>query len=239
MNWFTPAIELLIPTLCMVCETPQTKIICRHCLQRICKTSMGKHPACRICALPLRALQTHCTTCLHKKPAFDETVCIDAYEGVLQVALHALKYQKRIACAAGFAYLWNYFHHQTILQCQADILLPVPISQGKLAMRGFNQAWEIARHLQLSNHLMKLPNLVARQENGVSVAKLKRRARIQVTQDLFYLNKDCGSFLKDKHVVIFDDVMTTGSTINALASFLKAHGVKRVSAWTILRTLPK
>ena len=67
---------------------------------------MQKH-LCTVCGIPIAAHESTCKTCLKNPPNFDATFYIDSYDGVLQTAMHALKYQKRLACATGFAYLWN------------------------------------------------------------------------------------------------------------------------------------
>ena len=63
--------------------------------------------------------------------------------------------------------------------------------------------------------------------------------RKEMAQDLFYLNTDWSERFKNQRIIVFDDVMTTGATKNAIASLLKNHGAKHVSAWVVLRTLPK
>jgi predicted amidophosphoribosyltransferase len=63
--------------------------------------------------------------------------------------------------------------------------------------------------------------------------------RKEMAQDLFYLNTDWSGRFKNQRIIVFDDVMTTGATMNAIASLLKNHGAKPVSAWVVLRTLPK
>jgi predicted amidophosphoribosyltransferase len=63
--------------------------------------------------------------------------------------------------------------------------------------------------------------------------------RKEMAQDLFFLNTDWSGRFKNKRIIVFDDVMTTGATMNAIAFLLKNHGAKHVSAWVVLRTLPK
>ena len=72
-------------------------------------------------------------------PNYDETYCLDRYDGRLQVALHQLKYQKRLAFAHGLANAWNLLFANSLENTNAAYLLPVPLSQQKLCMRGFNQ----------------------------------------------------------------------------------------------------
>lgn len=145
MRWFSTVTQYLIPTLCMVCENPQAKIVCDKCRKRIAINRSQIGPSCAVCALPIKPHQSICTQCEEERPAFDRVVYLDLYQEPLRHPLHLLKYQKRLACASGFALLWNTFHQNALNSCDADVLIPVPLSQAKLAARGFNQAWEIAK----------------------------------------------------------------------------------------------
>ena len=140
MRWFSTVTQYLIPTLCMVCENPQAKIVCHACCKRIAINRSQIGPSCAVCALPIKPHQSICTQCEEERPAFDRVVYLDLYQEPLRHPLHLLKYQKRLACASGFALLWNTFHQNALNSCDADVLIPVPLSQAKLAARGFNQA---------------------------------------------------------------------------------------------------
>jgi ComF family protein len=172
-------------------------------------------------------------------PNYDSTFYIDSYDGVLKNAMHALKYQQRLACAVGFAYLWNQSTEILDSESSIDFLLPVPLSQQKLAVRGFNQSWEIAKNLRLPQQIRRVPNALCRTNNRESQVGRDKVNRKKAVYDQFYINRDWLKRFENKRIVLFDDVMTTGATVNAIASLLKNHGAKHVSAWLILRTLPK
>ena len=222
----------------MVCEQAQAEIVCFPCRDRIAQNRLQFGPSCLVCALPIRPHQSLCAQCEQAKPAFDHVTYLDLYQEPLRQALHLLKYQKRLACASGFALLWNVFHQHTLKACDADVLIPVPLSPTKLAARGFNQAWEIAKRFDLPKSIRRIPNLMISQATHTAQASLNRAERTVSTQDRFALKGGAASMIRDQHILIVDDVMTTGSTIHSLATTLKKSGAKRVSAWTILRTPP-
>jgi len=222
----------------MVCEQPQAEIVCDPCRDRIAQNRLQFGPSCLICALPTRSHQSLCTQCDQEKPAFDRVTHLDLYQEPLRHPLHLLKYQKRLACANGFALLWNIFHHHTLKACDADVLIPVPLSPTKLAARGFNQAWEIAKRFDLPKSIRRIPNLVICHPTHTAQASLNRAERTASMQDRFVLKEAAATMIRDQQILIVDDVMTTGSTIHSLARTLKQSGAKRVSAWTILRTAP-
>lgn len=239
MHLFTPFVEFLLPTLCMACEQVQTKLLCANCLAKITLNMLSRPPCCPTCGIPIATPESPCFSCVEHRPAYDETFYIDSYAGVLQTTLHAYKYQRRLACAAGFSYLWNHCAAKVTLQSSADYLLPVPLGVRKLTKRGFNQSWEIAKHIQLPKTVRKIPNALGRIDDETSQAQRNREMRKEMAQDLFYLNTDWSGRFKNQRIIVFDDVMTTGATMNAIASLLKNHGAKHVSAWVVLRTLPK
>ncbi len=222
----------------MVCEQVQAEIVCFPCRDRIAQNRLQFGPSCLVCALPIRPHQSLCAQCEQAKPAFDHVTYLDLYQEPLRQALHLLKYQKRLACASGFALLWNVFHQHTLKACDADVLIPVPLNPTKLAARGFNQAWEIAKRFDLPKSIRRIPNLVICHPTHTAQASLNRAERTVSTQDRFALKGGAASMIRDQHILIVDDVMTTGSTIHSLATTLKKSGAKRVSAWTILRTPP-
>jgi ComF family protein len=222
----------------MVCENPQAKIVCDKCRKRIAINRSQIGPSCAVCALPIKPHQSICTQCEEERPAFDRVVYLDLYQEPLRHPLHLLKYQKRLACASGFALLWNTFHQNALNSCDADVLIPVPLSQAKLAARGFNQAWEIAKQLDLPNSVKRAPDLVICQKANAAQASLSRANRTASMQERFVLKADAVSVIRNRHILIVDDVLTTGSTIHSLATTLKQSGAKRVTAWTMFRTPP-
>jgi ComF family protein len=222
----------------MVCENPQAKIVCHACRKQIAINRSQIGPSCAVCALPIKPHQSICTQCEEGRPAFDRVVYLDLYQEPLRHPLHLLKYQKRLACASGFALLWNTFHQNALNSCDADVLIPVPLSQAKLAARGFNQAWEIAKQLDLPNSVKRAPDLVICQKANAAQASLSRANRTESMQERFVLKADAVSVIRNRHILIVDDVLTTGSTIHSLATTLKQSGAKRVTAWTMFRTPP-
>ena len=177
-----------------------------------------------------------CKYCKKYSPFFDETYCLDRYNGILQDALHQLKYQKRVAFAHGLATAWNQIQADRLEQCDADYLLPVPLSSQKLLARGFNQSWELARRVSCNGRMQKLPYALKRHHHENHQAGNSFRARQDAIYEMFYIDAPYRDRLVNKTVILFDDVMTTGATLNEIARILKTIGVLRVINWVILRT---
>jgi len=237
-NLFQSICTHLLPTACIICDEFQKDPVCQNCMHTLQENFLSNYECCHQCGLPLQQselLERRCDSCIQNPPYFDETICLDRYDGVLQNALHQLKYQKRIAFAHGLAKTWNSIMFEELKNTQANYLIPVPLSTEKLCMRGFNQSWELARRISCVE-IEKLPFALKRHhriEQQVGSSLNMRQTKVRNT---FYLDPNAISLLQNKSVIIFDDVMTSGSTLDEIARILKDNGVSRVINWVLLRT---
>ena len=147
-----------------------------------------------------------------------------------------LKFRSRLPLAPSFGRMLA-----SAMQKQAanapDMIIPVPLSETRLAQRGFNQAAEIAlslsRHIKLPLHLQACVRVRDTQpQAGLPLSERRVNMRgafaVQFT-----------TAVQGRHVLLVDDVMTTGHTLNELAACLKRHGVKRVTNAVFARTPEK
>jgi len=110
----------------------------------------------------------------------------------------------------------------------------VPLAPQRLASRGFNQAWEIARPLARRLGVRADATLLTRRRDTAAQLTLDLPARQANLRDAFALARPMR--LDGLHIAVVDDVMTTGATLRAAAAVLKAHGARRVTALPALRT---
>ncbi len=102
-----------------------------------------------------------------------------------------------------------------------DLIIPVPLHVSKLRQRGYNQCTSICKGIsELTATPVEFNGLIRNRANATQTKK-SRFARWQNTKDLFSVN---GSHLRGKHVLLVDDVVTTGSTLESCAKTLSAHG---------------
>jgi ComF family protein len=230
----------LLPTACIVCTRHQTAVVCRSCFAFLENQSLFHYPCCIRCGVDLddyRAKQDQCNNCLLQAPAFDRTYCLDRYDGVLQHAMHQLKYQRRLAIASAFAFIWNRLEMPHIDTPESAFLLPVPLSEKKLCHRGFNQSWEIARRIQLPPSIQPIANALGRHHSDANQVEHNRVDRQVALRDAFYIHPEALPKIQNKSIVVFDDVMTTGSTLHEIAGLLKDNGARSVENWVVLRAL--
>jgi len=237
-NIFQTICEYLLPTACITCQGFQKFSICNSCLSSLKRDALINYQCCYQCGIALQAaelVEQRCAPCQSTEPYFDETYCLDRYEGMLQTPLHELKYQKRIAFANAFGNTWNLLIGKELENTSADFLLPVPLSNQKLALRGFNQSWEIAKRIRCGKHIQKSAYIVQRHHYPQHQAGSSLSKRQQAIQGMFYIEASYIQVLQNKTVIVFDDVMTSGATLNEIARVLKDNGVSRVINWVLLR----
>jgi ComF family protein len=113
-----------------------------------------------------------------------------------------------------------------------DIIVPMPLHRQRINQRGFNQATEISRILARQLHIPVEPALLYRVKNTVTQTGLNEKMRSQNMKDAFAVKNT----RRPEHVALLDDVVTSGSTVNAASQVLVAAGIRRVSVWAIAKT---
>ncbi len=191
--------------------------------------------ACKQCGIPLEKNTTEndlCGQCIQTSPDVDYTVSIFHYENPVSYLIGQMKFQQQLSCAA---ILGSLLRSEIIKDnsdtSMPDALLPVPLHKNRLAKRGFNQSLEISRSIAKEKQLPLLLQIAARTRNTEAQTNLNKQQRLKNVKGCFNLLEAPVA----KHIVIVDDVVTTGATTNELARLLKSVGVDRVGVWSIAR----
>lgn len=217
----------LLPQDCLLCDAPNADdLLCAACLADLPRLT-SEH--CPQCALPSPGAAV-CGSCLSHPPHFDATHAVFAYAFPVDQLVHAFKYGHRLALAGFFA---RQMLRNTAPVHTVDLLIALPLSKERLRERGFNQSVEIARPLSRATKLPLDLHSALRVADTVAQASLpwkKRRANIR---HAFEYRAD----LSGKSILVVDDVMTTGATLDEFARILKLQGAARVSNWVFARTL--
>jgi len=194
---------------------------------------------CSACAMPhsgVLGIARLCGACLQQHPAFDRTLAVVCYQPPFDQLILDLKFRARLSLSEVFAALLA-TRLKIALPDRADLpdrLIPVPLSAERLAERGYNQAEMIAQ-------------ILARQ-TGIALNRQVHRLRDTLAQaglPLVHRHHNIrGAFgvydkLDGLHVGVIDDVMTSGATLNELATELKRAGAARVTNLVIARTVRK
>ena len=211
---------------CLVCGEPgaQDRDLCRACHAAL----PWQGPACRRCALPMPQAGV-CGTCLQHPPPLNEAHAVFDYAFPLDRLLPRLKFHADFAAG------------RVLPQCMAercaslprpDAIVPVPLHRARLRQRGYDQALELARPLARALRLPLLAGALHRDKATTAQSRLDADARQRNLRAAFRVVADA---VLPAHVVLVDDVMTTGATLHAAASALHKAGVQRVDAWICAR----
>lgn len=178
------------------------------------------------------------------KRKFDQLLCYAPYIWPYDVWLKQFKYNARFELAPLFAQLltisWQvHLKHLTNTDLLNDLYLvtSVPIHVTKWQTRGFNQAHLIAKRFARMNQLSYQPNLLSRVKKGESQVGQSGALRRKNLANAFEINSNLVD--KVKYVIVIDDVITTGTTVNEISKTLKNHGVEQVLVMTIALSLPQ
>lgn len=230
----------VIPSSCALCGASGNEALCNDCRKRFFG---GKLQRCPQCGLPMsgHAAPTPqpCGACLTAPPAFDATIVVADYAAPVDHLVLALKFGNRLPLAALFAQLMQEALLQAQIAPQPDVLAAIPLSEKRLAERGFNQALEIAKPLAHATGIPLMPTLLDRTRDTLMQARLHPDQRRQNIHRAFSISLSASNQLKGKHVAVVDDVMTTGETLNEIAVTLKRHGAVRITNLVFARTPPK
>jgi ComF family protein len=197
---------------------------------------------CRACRRDFARIDAPCLSCglaalNHRCPAVEAGWAIDAvrapfiYTAPLAAYLQALKYarQRTIGRALGALLLSEL--KATMPSC--DAILAVPLHSRRLRLRSFNQADEIARPIGRALDRRLLVSGIRRCRHTPPQTTLDRRDRLRSLERAFSVRRN----LTGLSLAVVDDVITTGATVNALATELKAAGAERVEAWAVARAI--
>ncbi|WP_425374246.1 ComF family protein [Neorhizobium lilium] len=163
-------------------------------------------------------------------PVFDRLRSVVLHEGAARRLVHALKYKDRTDLAAMMAGWMRRAGEPYLESC--DGIIPVPLHRTRLAMRKFNQAAELGRHLALLSDRPFLPLTLIRTKRTSRQVGLSARARQDNVRAAFAIAPGQEADVWGKRLVLVDDVYTTGATVSSASRALKKAGAAEVTVLT-------
>lgn len=222
--------DSIMPLRCVFCGTRS-----RSCEGRICSGCCSDLPrlvsACARCAEPVAVelpVGVHCAACQKRQPLVETTVAPLLYEFPVDAGLKALKFGRRLHYAPAFGELLTATMHR--FSPDIDALLPVPLHWRRQAFRGFNQAAELCKPIA-SRYALPIISGVTRRRATPFQSGLTALERRKNLRHAFAVRKTPAA----NHVLIVDDVVTTGETTRQLARALIKCGVSKVSVLAVAR----
>jgi ComF family protein len=222
-------VAALLPQQCHLCgQASGDASLCVPCRESL---PVLPESVCPRCALPTPGSSV-CGAWLKKTPHFDATFAGFRYDFSVDKMIQGLKYAHRLALANFFASALT-DNARAPSHGDADAIVPLPLSTARLRQRGFNQAVEIARPLARRLDLPLLLDAGHRPVDTPPQASRPWQARRKNVRGAF----ECTIDLSGKALIVVDDVMTTGASLDEFARTLKKHGAIRVTNWVVARTL--
>jgi len=229
-KWIKKLQPVLFPSTCRLCRAAGLPGL------ELCPTCRAELPwiahSCTRCAIPLpRDIGiTICFDCINTQPSLDSCTALFEYRPPIDRWIQDVKFAQDLATA-------HLLGELLAGKIPADsrkrpaIVLPVPLHRKRLSERGYNQALEIARSLSEKGYRLD-PTCCRRHKATSAQSDLPAGARKGNVRNAFSVSR----LMKESRVLLIDDVMTTGATLNELARTLKKAGAERVEAWVIART---
>jgi ComF family protein len=229
------AVSLLYPPLCTICgrSIRAGEYLCDQCETKAVRIVA---PFCEKCSEPFDGAITGvftCANCAHRRIYFDAAVAAYRGRGIVREVIHEFKYGRRIHLRHLVArWLRSALDDERLLGRCFDVIIPVPLHPTRQRERGFNQATLLAELLSAQTSIRCKP-LLERTRYTTTQTALDRSERMENLHNAFRLRKNAD--VRGLRVLLVDDVLTTGSTLNECARVLKRAGAFSVHAATAAR----
>lgn len=219
-DFFKGFINLIFPLYCQICRRPldfgNNRFLCQACWNTIPRIPRQRHFDFQF-----------------QEYYFDRAWAVCQYEGIIKECIHLFKYRKKLFLDNLFLELMVDFAGANMPLKDFDLVVAVPLHYVKLKERGFNQAQVLANSFARHFKIPISKNNLLRIRPTLSQTVLDKQKRLLNVKGAF-ASKRKDEF-KEKHMLLMDDVFTTGTTLNECSKALKNAGAKNVSVFTIAR----
>lgn len=218
----------LWPAHCLYCDdpAPALRAVCEGCWEAL---PWLTGPICSQCAHPLPAPGL-CGRCLADPPHYDRVIAACRYAHPLDGMILACKYGSRLSAVRALAAKLRHPEPP-----RGDLIVPMPLSAPRLRERGFNQALELARAARDQAMPPLRADVSIKLRDTAPQTRLPWQARRRNIRGAFVTVER----LDGLHVIVVDDVLTTGETLSELARTLKKAGAATVTGWVVARTVAR
>ena len=233
--WITAALDHVFPPLCPVCESllgaGRRDPLCGVCWEGLERITP---PWCRCCGVPL-GIEGLCGACRDRRPRFAYARAALRYGDLAREAIHAFKFGGRRTLADPLGDLLAGLGLSALPGAAPDVLVPVPLHPRRARERGYNQALLLARRLERAWGVPVAADALRRAVVTQPQADLDAAARRRNVRNAFVVHRP--ELVAGRHVVLVDDVLTTGATAGECAKSLARAGAATVGVLTVARAL--
>ncbi len=238
MSFLQKIIDILLPPRCLKCGeiVSENNGLCPKCFNEI---NFISEPYCQKCGRPFAEVKKGqkmlCGGCArNSRSPFRFIRSALVYDEASKGMILALKFADRTENAGALA-KWMFLAGKDLWKNDAEILIPVPLHYTRLIKRRYNQSSLLAKELGKLNGLPVDNFTLAKKRKTRPQVEFSGKERVKNVKGAFSVQNP--ENIKGKHVVLIDDVLTTGSTLKECALALKAAGAKSVDALTVARVI--
>lgn len=219
-------LNCIFPRRCPICDgllKKEERLICIKCAKKI---KFIKNRTCLVCGKPLKSrYEDRCVECQKKVHVFDAAFAPFSYNADIRESIMRFKYSGRAEYARFYAEcIWKYGKDR-IRMWNPEVIISIPIHASRYAKRGYNQAELIALELSKLSGIVYNGCLIKRKKKTEAQKEL---GSVQRKNNMHSAFEYVGSGNIYKRVLVVDDILTTGSTLDSAALLLKKNGVKNV-----------
>jgi competence protein ComFC len=235
LDWLRAFASLLYPPVCTICsaDVGPDEYLCDQCDDNLIRIVP---PFCEKCSEPFAGRISgpfSCANCAHRTIYFDAAVAAYRSRGLVRRVVLDFKYGRQIHLRHLVArWLEASLNDERLRGQKFDLIVPVPLHPARQRERGFNQAALIAEPLSARLSVPAQP-LLERIRYTTTQTAFDRAERMENLHGAFRLRKSAD--VRGSHVLLIDDVLTTGSTLSECARILKDAGARNVFAATAAR----
>ncbi len=194
---------------------------------------ISKENLCNKCSTKLKQYEINKYIHINKNMYFDELKCLMEYKKDIRNLILQYKFNNK-------AYMYKTFSKLILKNKKIcgflkkyDIIIPVPLHKKRKQKRGYNQTELIVKEIAQNTNLKLITNNLIKIKNIEPQSAFNKRQRKENIKGAFLVKNP--EEIKDKNIIIFDDIYTTGSTVNECAKILKKTGANKIGVLTLAK----
>jgi ComF family protein len=220
--------DFVVPAVCLGCQCPlgSHDALCADCW---CQIVFIQAPLCDRLGIPLPfdpGGTVVSAAAAARSPLYDRARAVAVYDGLITRMIHGFKYYDRHDVRHLFG-RWMVQAGRDLL-ADADLIVPVPLNRWRLISRRFNQAAMLAQEVSRLSRVPYDPGILRRTKATPSQVGLTQAERRRNVRAAFTVRQDAGRSIEGKRILLIDDVVTTGATVEACARMLRRAGADRI-----------
>ncbi|MCM8786650.1 MAG: double zinc ribbon domain-containing protein [Candidatus Omnitrophica bacterium] len=230
-NYLQGIIDIFFPKLCFYCQNQSADYLCQNCYEKI---EFLYPPLCRLCSLPIDNNKSGlCKNCIGAHRSYNRIISVTFYKEPLKELIFLFKYKY-------YEYLGDFLSSIMINHLvkigidlkMYDFITAVPTHRIKLKEREYNQTEVLAKFLSNYFQIPFKNDIIYQIKNKISQTTLDSKERQESVKNSFTATKN----LKEKKIVLVDDIFTTGATLEECSRLLKMQGAQMILGITLCKT---